>query len=237
MTDGASIGDLAEEVQQDGRTQMLEAEAKRLLAAAGIQVPTHKRASSPSAAVEAAEVIGYPVVVKVSAQGVQHKSDWADGAGVALDLNDAESVRTSAQRVFEAAESAGVSAEVLVEEAVGVETETEVIVAGIRDESFGPVVMFGLGGTFAEVLQDTSHRLAPVKTTDAEEMLDDIQGTELLDGYRGQAAVNRDSLAETITSVGNLLVERETLQEVEINPLLATADGEPIALDALVTLR
>lgn len=236
MTD-TTTEDPIEQAKSKGRSRLLESEAKQLLSSAGINVPTHELASSLEAAVDAAERIGYPVVLKVSASAVQHKSEWADGAGVALDLKNGQDFREAAERIFEAADDTEISADVLVEEAADTDRGLETIVGGVRDESFGPVLLFGLGGTFTEVLQDTSYRLAPISTAEAHDMLADIDATPLLDGYRGRPAVDRRSLAETITTVGGLLVERESIQEMEINPLLATADSEPVALDALVTLR
>lgn len=229
--------DPIEQAKSEGRSRLLEGQAKQLLASAGIDVPTHELASSPDAAVDAAERIGYPVVLKVSAFDVQHKSEWADGVGVALNLKNGQDIREAAERIFEAAEDTDISADVLVEEAADTDRGLETIVGGVRDESFGPVLLFGIGGTFTEVLQDTSYRLAPISTAEAHNMLDDIDATPLLDGYRGRPAVNRRSLAETITTVGSLIVERESIQEIEINPLLATADSDPLALDALVSLR
>lgn len=237
MTDRPTVEDPIEQARSEGRTRLFEVEAKQVLASAGIDAPAHELASSPEAAVDAAERIGYPVVLKVSASNVRHKSEWADGAGVSLDLGDEQDVREAAERVFEAADASDISADVLVEGAVDADRGIETIVGGVRDESFGPVLLFGLGGTFTEVLQDTSYRLAPISTVEAREMLDDIDAAILLDGYRGHPAVDRRSLAETISIVGDLLVEREPIQEVEINPLLATADGKPLALDALITLE
>lgn len=237
MTDDPMAESLIEQVRAEGRRRFREAEAKRLLAAAGIDIPDYEVVSSPEAAVKAADRIGYPVVAKVSAPGIQHKSEWADGAGVALDLRDEVAIREAASRIFDAAESTDSVVQVLVEASADTERGVEVIVGGVRDDSFGPVVLFGLGGTFTEVLKDTSFRLAPISTVEAHAMLDDIEATELLDGYRERPPVDRDALAETIQAVGDLLVEQEALQELEINPLLAAGDREPVTLDALVMLE
>lgn len=237
MTDDPMAKSLIEQVRAEGRRRFREAEAKRLLAAAGIDIPDYEVVSSPEAAVKAADRIGYPVVAKVSAPEIQHKSEWADGAGVALDLRDEVAIREAASRIFDAAESTDSVVQVLVEASADTERGVEVIVGGVRDDSFGPVVLFGLGGTFTEVLKDTSFRLAPISTVEAHAMLDGIEATELLDGYRERPPVDRDALAETIQAVGDLLVEQKALQELEINPLLAAGDREPVALDALVMLE
>lgn len=220
----------------DGRTALTEGEAKRLLADRGIAVPDGEVVRSADDAVEAAERIGYPVVAKVASPSVQHKSDWAGGAGVAVDLETADAVRVAAGRIFAAADTREIDAEVLVEAAADLEGGVEVIVGGTRDPSFGPTVLVGLGGVAVEVLQDTSHRLAPISTAEALEMTHELDASPLLDGYRGGPTVDRIAVAETVRTVGELLTERETIREIEINPLLAHTDGT-LALDALVVLE
>lgn len=237
MTKDLITGDPIDQALRDDRNQLLEIEAKQLLSDAGITVPDSKLASSPSVAVETAEAIGYPVVLKVSADAVQHKSEWADGGGVEVGLRDGEEVQSAAERIFRAADREDIGADVLVETAADTGSGTETIVGGVRDDTFGPTVLFGLGGVFTEVLQDTSHRLAPVSIEETLEMVGEIDGAKLLDGYRGHNAVDQQVLAETITTLGDLLVNRDEIGEIEINPLLAGPDDEVIALDALVTLR
>lgn len=230
-----AIEDLLTRIERDradDRPALTEPEAKELLSAAGVPVPDHGVAETADAAVDLAERIGYPVVVKVSAPSVQHKSEWGDGAGVALGLTDPTAVREAAEDVFAAADARDVDAAVLVEEAVDLDAGTEVILGGTHDEAFGPTLLFGLGGVFTEVLEDVSHRLAPIDEDEAVEMTTEIRGEPLLEGYRGTPPADRRTLASTIVTVGDLLTDYD-LQEVEINPLLATEDGV-VALDALV---
>jgi len=220
----------------DGRTTLTEAEAKTLLAGAGVAVPSFAVVDDPAAAVDAAADVGYPVVVKVSSPAVTHKSEWADGAGVAVGLTDAEAVRAAADRIVAAADETGVEADVLVEAAHDVDAGTEVIVGGLRDPSFGPVVLTGLGGVFAEVFEDTSHRIAPVDHAEARSAIEELRAARLLAGFRGHPAADRDALADVVVAVGDLLVEQEAIAEVDVNPVLASADGA-VALDALVVLE
>ncbi|UHQ98432.1 acetate--CoA ligase family protein (plasmid) [Natrinema zhouii] len=228
--------DSIEAALAEDRSALTEPEAKRLVADRGLSVPDGESVDSPDEAVEAAERIGYPVVAKVASPAVQHKSEWADGVGVAVGLEDAETVRTAASRILDAAADRDLEASVLVEEGVDLEAGLEVIVGGTRDPSFGPTVLVGLGGIAVEVLQDVSHRIAPVSTAEAVEMTRELEASPLFDGYRGSPAVDRTAVAEAVVTVGDLLVEREGVREVEVNPLLARSD-DAVALDALVTLK
>ncbi|WP_232701645.1 acetate--CoA ligase family protein [Halobacterium wangiae] len=221
--------------QAEGRTTLTEAESKSLLAAAGIETPAFAVASDTDAAVEAASDIGFPVVVKVSSPAVTHKSEWADGAGVAVGLDSAEAVREATDAIFAAADDLDIDADVLVEEAADVDAGTEVIVGGLRDPSFGPVVLTGLGGIFTEVYEDTSHRIAPIDEAEAREAIEELTAAELLAGYRGREPADVDALAEVVAAVGDLVAAHEEISEVDVNPVLATGDGA-VALDALVVL-
>lgn len=214
---------------------LTEAESKALLADAGIAVPEGEVVATADAAVAAAERVGFPVVAKVSAPGVTHKSEWADGAGVAVDLETPDAVRGAAERVLAAGEREGRDVDVLVEEAFDLDAGTEVIVGGVRRPVFGPTVLAGLGGVAAEVFEDTSHRLAPVSDREAREMLAELRAAELLRGYRGRPAADLDALAGVVQAVGDLLDARDEIREIDANPVLATSDAA-VALDALVVV-
>ena len=219
----------------DGRQTLTEAEGKRLLADAGIETPSFALCGTVEAAVEVAGDIGYPVVVKISAPSVTHKSEWAEGAGVAVGLRSDEDVRAAAARIFEAADDRAIEAEVLVEAAMDVDAGTEVIVGGLRDPSFGPVVLTGLGGVFTEVFEDTSHRVAPIDAAEARGAIEELQAARLLEGYRGSDPADVAALAEVIATVGDLVIEYP-IAELDVNPVLASPDGA-VALDALVVLE
>lgn len=227
--------DPVEAARADGRTTLTEPEAKDLLRDAGLAVPEGRVVDTAPEAVEAAEDLGYPVVVKVASSDVTHKSEWGGGAGVAVGLDSAEAVEEAAEAVFSAAVASDIDARVLVERAVG-EPGVECIVGGVRRPSFGPTVLVGLGGTFVELFEDVAHRVAPVNEREALSMLEELQAGPLLDGYRGGPTVDRKSLARAVVAVSDLLAEREEIEEIECNPTLATAEGV-VALDALATLR
>lgn len=227
--------DVLERARSEGRDTLTEVEAKELLSRAGVPVPDFTVVETPEEAVAAAETLGYPVVLKVSSPAIQHKSEWGDGAGVHLGLDDDITVRGAAERIRTVAATADLDCSMLVERSVETGKGVETIVGGTRDPSFGPVLVFGLGGTFTEVLEDVTHRLAPISPVVAEKMTHEIRGDTLLHGYRGSDPIDRTTLTSTIRTVGELIVDQETISEIEINPLLATTDGVH-ALDALVTL-
>lgn len=195
----------------------------------GIPVAPWAVADDPDGAAEAADALGYPVVLKALSAHVVHKSDVG---GVALGLTDREAVRREAEamrarvraRVPEAADL-----RFLVQRMV--EGGVEVILGGKQDPSFGPVVMFGLGGVFVEVFGDVSFRAAPLSRADAEEMLEEIRGKALLAGARGRPPADREALIQAILAFSRLLVENPSLAEIEINPLLALPEGV-VAVDA-----
>ena len=217
----------------EGRTVLTEVESKRLLADAGIAVPAFEVAESVDEAVASADEIGYPVVVKVASPDVQHKSEWRGGIGVSVGLDSRAAVWEAADRILAAAADEGTEAVVLVEAAADVDTGTEMIVGGVRKPAFGPVVVVGLGGVYTEVLEDVTHRLAPIDQRDALTMVDDLEGARLLRGYRDRPPADLVALADAIVAVGDLLVEEDAIAEIDVNPMLVAADGVT-ALDALV---
>jgi acetyl-CoA synthetase (ADP-forming) len=220
----------------EDRTVLTEPEAKELLTGAGIDTPAGATARTSEQAVERAAEIGYPVVAKVASPAVTHKSEWADGAGVAVGLENASDVGAAAERILEAADEQGIDASVYLEQAADVDAGTEVIVGGLQDPSFGPTVLVGLGGVFTEVYEDTAHRLAPLSPHEARDALEQLRAMRLLEGYRDRPAANVDALADTVAAVGDLLTRRDEISEIDVNPVLAAATGT-IALDALVVLQ
>ena len=221
--------------REDGRTTLTEAEGKRLLASAGVGTTAFRVCADADAAVDAADDLGHPVVAKVSSPAVTHKSDWADGTGVAVGLDSSGAVREAAERILDAAADRDIPAAVLVEEAAPLDRGTEVIVGGVRDPSFGPVVLTGLGGVFTELFEDTSHRVAPIDRAEARSAIEDLRAAPLLRGARGRDPADLDALAAAVVAVGDLVTDHP-IAELDVNPLLATADGA-VALDALVVLE
>jgi acyl-CoA synthetase (NDP forming) len=165
--------------------------------------------------------------MKALATQLVHKSDVG---GVVLGLADAIAVKREAVAMLA---KIAQPARLLIQRMVG--GGLEVILGGKLDRSFGPVVMFGLGGIYVEVLGDVAFRVAPLGRTDAEEMIDEVRGKRLLDGMRGHPPLDRKRLIETLLSVSRILVDNPRIAEVDINPLIVLEDGAA-AVDARVVL-
>ena len=198
-----------------------------LCRAYGIPVAAWETATDPAEAAQAAERLGYPVALKVLSAQATHKSDVG---GVAMGLTDATSVRREAEAMLARAPEARLMAQRMVNGGL------EVILGGKRDHSFGPVVMFGLGGVYVEVLNDVAFRVAPLSRADAEEMIKELRGKRLLEGVRGRPPVDRETLIQSLLSLSRMMVENPRIDEVDINPLMVLEMGAA-AVDARISLR
>jgi acyl-CoA synthetase (NDP forming) len=210
-----------------------EQDSKALLKAYGIPVPKERVVTSAADAAKAAKGIGFPVVMKIVSPDILHKSDLGL---VAVGVRDEEDARRVFKRFMATAKKAAPKAAidgVLVAQLVqGVET----VVGVAQDDLFGPVVMFGLGGVFIEVLKDVTFRVPPFTTSDATGMLGELAGSAMLRGVRGQPAADLDALVDVLMKVQNLAVDLSVdVAELDINPLLAGPKGV-VAADALVVL-
>jgi acyl-CoA synthetase (NDP forming) len=189
--------------------------AARVLDDAGIHTATGRICTSADLAATAADDLGYPVVAKVVHPTLIHKTE---SGGVRLGLLDAAGVRAAAADLLALAPGAAVLVQ---RQLIG----TEVIIGGLRDPQFGPVVLAGLGGIFVEALDDIVLGLAPLNHEDASELLAGLRGYPVLTGARGAGTVDLDALAEAVRAVGDLLVTRPEIAELDLNPVLADADG------------
>jgi acyl-CoA synthetase (NDP forming) len=211
-----------------------EPEAAELLAAAGITYVEHGVADSADAAAEVAGRIGYPVVLKVVSADVVHKTE---AGGVVVGLKDEATLRAGFDELIRSVSASCPDARidgVLVCRQVA--ARRELIVGAIHDATFGPTVMLGLGGVFAEALSDVVFRPAPLRRQDALDMPQELQGARLLAGFRGEQPVDLDQVAAILVSVGDLLVSHPEISEIDLNPVVASADG-CVALDARVIVR
>ena len=217
----------------EGRTVLLEPEAKELCTQYGIPVPRSRLAKSLEEAVKAAQEIGFPVVIKIVSEDILHKSD----AGcVIVGVGDVRELEVAYERVVNNALRFNPRASIrgaLVEEMVP--KGVEVAVGGLRDPEFGPAVMFGLGGVFIEVMRDVSFRVAPVSEEEAEEMMREIRGFKILQGYRGSEAVDLGALVKIIVGASKMMVENEEISQLDLNPIIASRHGAK-AVDARVIL-
>jgi acyl-CoA synthetase (NDP forming) len=200
-------------------------QALSLCKAYRIPIALFETAIDAEAAARAADRIGYPVALKALATDIIHKSDVG---GVALGLASSEAVRREADAMLTRIAH---PARLMVQQMVT--GGLEVILGGKRDRSFGPVVMLGLGGIYVEVFEDVAFRVAPLKRTDAKEMIEEIRGKRLLEGVRGKPPLDRKALIKALTAISSILIENPAIAEIDINPLLILENGAA-ALDARV---
>jgi len=215
-------------------TNRLGVEAMELLDAYGIPTPQGAVVDSPGEAEAIAEEIGEGVVMKIVSPDILHKSDIGGvEVGVAPeDVRDTyEDLVVRARNYQQDAEILGVQ----VQEMVDLDSGTETILGMNRDPQFGPLLLFGLGGIFVEVLEDNTVRVAPVSEPEARAMLDEIDSAPLLRGARGRPPVDEDALVETVQRLSQLVTDFPAIVELDINPLVATPDGVQ-AVDLRLTL-
>lgn len=203
-----------------------EAAAKDQLRRYGIVTPNSRVCASRAEALAAFEALSRPLVAKILSSEVAHKTE---AGGVQLNLATMEQFR-SALDCLDRIPLQG-ARRYLIEEMAP--PGVELILGGVRDPSFGPVVMVGLGGIAAEALKDSAVRLAPLSEADAAEMIEELRGKALLEGFRGAPAADRGALARAIVSVSRLMAEHPEIRELDVNPVRAYPDGV-LALDALI---
>lgn len=224
---------IIEQARKQEREILSEVEAKQLLADAGIPVVEAQLATTSDEAVALAEKAGFPVALKIVSPQISHKSDIG---GVKLGLASAEAVAEAFDQVTAAAKAAepgatidGVSVQRMAEQGV------EVIVGMTTDAQFGPVLMFGLGGVLVEVLKDVAFRVVPLTKRDAKQMVRDIQGFPVLEGYRGQEPADIEALEELLLKLSSFIEAHPDIAELDLNPVFAYAKGA-VAVDARIVL-
>ncbi|MDX2452913.1 acetate--CoA ligase family protein, partial [Desulfosarcina sp.] len=213
---------------ESGRTALTEAESKTLLGRYGVPVVAETIAATAAGAVAAAADMGFPVVLKGLGEGLLHKTE---GGLVHLNLAHEKSVSHAADQIL--GTTPGV--QILVQPQIRGNRE---FVAGLfRDPHFGPAILFGLGGVLTEALSDVVFRLAPLTRQDAADMIESIRARSLIGPFRGESAVDRQTLLQTLMGLSAIAADFPEIAEIDINPLVATATGELKAVDALITLN
>jgi succinyl-CoA synthetase beta subunit len=203
-----------------------EAESKRVLALAGVPVLDERVVATADEAATAADELGYPVVAKLCGDAIAHKTERGL---VRLRLTDADDVRTAAQELLDAARPEDGDVGVLVAPMVSGNRE---LIAGLHDDpQFGMTVMLGVGGILAEAVQDVTFRLVPLTKVDAEEMLDDLKMQKILGEFRGEAAIDRSKVVDVILGLAKAATDDPNIVSADLNPLIVTADGTPVAVD------
>lgn len=223
-------------VTEGGRFTLAEGDARKLISAYGFRVPKGILATTRGSAVEAAEEIGYPVVLKVASPDILHKTDVK---GVRLGLERPEDVGRAFEEILGCVRRGMPGAQVdgvFVQEMVM--GGREAILGASHDAQFGHLIMFGLGGIYVEMLRDVSFRIAPITRTDAWEMVREIRSYPLLRGARGEGALDVDAVVEGLQRLSQLVTDFPEIVELDINPLLVLPHGKGVvAIDARATIR
>jgi acetate---CoA ligase (ADP-forming) len=234
--DTERVRDVFARVRAAGRVELGEIEAREVIEAYGMRLPKSQLARSPDEAAAIATAIGFPVVMKISSPDILHKSDIG---GVRVGVADPASARDSYELIEYRARKYSRDATiwgVLVQEQV--RKGREVLVGVSRDPQFGPLVVFGLGGIYVEVLKDVTFRLAPITRAEAAEQVRNIRTYALLKGVRGEAPADIAAAEEIILRVSQLVTEFPEIVEMDINPLVLHNQGEgAIVLDARIILQ
>lgn len=229
-----TVSELIDHALREGRELLTEPEAKALLAAAGVPVvATTVVEPTPAAAAQAACALGFPVVLKVLSSQISHKSDVG---GVALNLENAQDVAAAAQAILGRVAQRRPDARVdgfTVQPMVRRPRALELIVGASVDPQFGPVILFGQGGTAVEVVADRAVALPPLNAALARGLIERTRVARLLHGWRDVPAAHIDAVVDTLLAVSQLLATEPRIAEIDINPLLCDAQGA-VALDARV---
>ena len=225
-----NIAEVLKKKIESDQMVLTEFESKELLQEIGIKIPEQRLTSSKEETLSAAEKIGFPVVLKLMAEDVIHKSDTG---AVKLNLKTKEDVESAYDDLMKipAQSEKKISVQGMADEPI-----TELIIGMTTDPQFGPALMFGIGGILVELLEDVSFRIAPITEYDANEMIKEIKGFPILDGYRGKPKADLDAIVKTLLKISDLVVKYEEINEMDLNPVFIYEKGL-ICVDARVILK
>jgi len=205
------------------KRSLLETEAKELLKEYGIPVPDFKLIKSEDEIAELPKEINFPITMKIVSPDIIHKTD---AGGVKLNIKDETEARLAYQEIiFQAkkynkeAKISGIIAYPMIPQG------TEIIIGMMKDPHFGPVIMFGLGGIFVEILKDISFRILPIEEKDAQEMITEIKGNEILKGARGNPPRDIQAIEGVLMKVSKLTMENPEISEIDLNPIFVFENG------------
>lgn len=208
-----------------------EEASKALLAPFGVPFLEERIVPNAAGAVAAATELGMPVVLKLNGDAIAHKTERGL---VKLNLGSADAVQAAAEALLAAATPEDGEVSLLV--APMIASNREFICGASTDEQFGPTVLLGVGGILAEAIADVSIRLAPIARIDAEEMIEQLQTQDLLGAFRGEDAINRSGLVDTLMALSTAITENAEVASIDLNPVLIH-HGAPVAVDALVEVH
>ena len=225
-----NIAELLTKKIDSNQLVLTEFESKELLQEIGIQVPLQSLTSTKEETISAAERIGLPVVLKLMAEDIVHKSDVG---AVKLNLKSKDEVEQAFEELMKIPSQS--EKKISVQKMAG-EPITELIIGMTTDAQFGPALMFGIGGILVELLEDVSFRIAPVTEYDCNEMIREIKGFPILDGYRGKPKADIDAIVDTLMKISDLVVKNEEIYEMDLNPVFIYENGL-ICVDARIILK
>ena len=217
------VKDVISSVYEQGRTNLLEDEGYAVLQAYGFPVPKSMLVNNEDDAVKSAIEIGYPVVMKISSKDIIHKSE---SGGVKVGLKNTDDVRNAYNSIISSVKNYNPNARIegiLIQEMVT--NSKELILGAKQDKLFGPLLMFGLGGIYVEILKDVNFRLAPISGSEAREMVDSIKTISLLKGVRGEKSSDIPSVVDCLLRLSQLITDFPEIEEFDINPLLVLEEG------------
>jgi len=225
-----NIAEVLKNKIETNQTVLTEFESKELLQEIGIHVPGQKLTTSKEETLSAAENIGFPIVLKLMAEDIVHKSDTG---AVKLNLKSKQEVENAYEELMKipSQKEKKISVQKMEDEPI-----TELIIGMTTDPQFGPALMFGIGGILVELLEDVSFRIAPITEYDAKEMIHEIKGFPILDGYRGKPKADLDAIVNTLLTISELVVKHEEINEMDLNPVFIYEKGL-ICVDARIILK
>jgi len=205
------------------KRSLLETEAKELLKEYGIPVPDFKLIKSEEEISGLAKEMNFPIAMKIVSSDIIHKTD---AGGVKLNIKDETEARLAYQEIIFKAKKYNKNAKIsgaIVDSMIP--EGTEIIIGMMKDPHFGPVIMFGLGGIFVEVLKDISFRILPIEARDAEEMISEIKGYKILEGIRGEAPKDIQAIKDLLLKISQLTLENPEISEIDLNPVFLFGKG------------
>jgi len=235
--DSEMAREVIRKARANGRDALTEIEAKQVFAAYGLPVTSTELAKNEDEAVAMAHKIGFPIVMKIVSPDILHKSD---AGGVKVNLKDEAAVRDAFKTIMKNAKEYKANAVI---DGIAIQEMapwgTEVILGSVNDPTFGPTMMFGLGGIFVEVLKDVTFRVAPVADTQALQMLGEIRGAPILAGVRGEAPRDKQALSEVICQYSTMIIDlKDEIAESDANPVLVYENGSGVkVVDARIILK
>mgnify|MGYP006279067829 CR=1 FL=1 len=225
-----NISEVLNKKKETGQNVLTEFESKQLLQEIGIPIPAQELTKTKEETVQVVEEIGYPVVLKLMAEDIVHKSD---SGAVKLGLQNKEEVEKAYDELMKipAESEKKISVQQMAKEPI-----TELIIGMTTDPQFGPSLMFGIGGILVELLEDVSFRIAPITEYDAKEMIHEIKGFPLLDGYRGKPKADIDAIVDVLLKISDFVMEHQEIYEMDLNPVFIYEDGIS-CVDARIILK